>query len=176
MGESKGLVIVFTGNGKGKTTASLGMALRAWGQGMKVLVIQFIKGGRIYGELLAAGKMEGFEIRPLGEGFVRGAGEEETAAHRAAAQKALEDTREEIVSGKWDMIILDEIIYAVGFKLLKEEDLLELIARKPSGMHLVMTGRNAPESLIDRADLVTEMREIKHPYSLGIKAQKGVEY
>jgi len=172
----KGLVIVFTGNGKGKTTASLGMALRAWGQGLKVLVIQFIKGGRVYGELLAASKLAGLEIRPMGEGFVRGAGEEEAQAHRAAAQKALEEAREEIISGKWDMIILDEIIYAVGFKLLKVEDLLVLIDIKPAEMHLVMTGRNAPEALVDRADLVTEMKEIKHPFGRGIKAQKGVEY
>lgn len=176
MSEGKGLVIVFTGNGKGKTTASLGMALRAWGQGMKVLVIQFIKGGWVYGELLASKRLEGLQMLPMGEGFVRGAGEEETLAHRAAAQKALEDARKEMVSGKWDMLILDEIIYAVGFKLLKEEDLLELISAKPPAMHLVMTGRKAPESLIEKADLVTEMKEIKHPYSLGIKAQKGVEY
>ncbi|HBV99240.1 MAG: cob(I)yrinic acid a c-diamide adenosyltransferase [Peptococcaceae bacterium BICA1-7] len=176
MSESKGLVIIFTGNGKGKTTASLGMALRAWGQGMKVLVIQFIKGGWVYGELLASKKLEGLEMRPMGEGFVKDAGEDKAAAHRAAAQKALEETRKEIVSGKWDLLILDEIIYAVGFKLLREEDLLELIALKPPAMHLVMTGRNAPESIVDKADLVTEMKEIKHPYRLGIKAQKGVEY
>lgn len=176
MDEKKGLVIVFTGSGKGKTTASLGMALRAWGQGMKVLVIQFIKGGWVYGELLAARKLDGFEMRPLGEGFFRGAGEKEAASHRAAAQKALEEAREEIISGKWDMVILDEIIYALGFKLLKENDLLDLVAIKPPQMHLALTGRNAPESLVDRADLVTEMREIKHPYKQGIKAQKGVEY
>lgn len=176
MADNKGLVMVFTGNGKGKTTAALGMALRAWGQGMKVLIIQFIKGGRVYGELIAAGKLEGLEMRPMGEGFVRGAGEDEAAAHRAAAQKALQDAREEIVSGRWDMVILDEIIYAVGFKLLQVEDLLSLIEAKPPAMHLVMTGRNAPEALVNRADLVTEMKEIKHPYSLGIKAQKGVEY
>lgn len=171
----KGLVMVFTGNGKGKTTASLGMALRAWGQGMKVLILQFIKGGWVYGELLALKKLEGLEIRQMGEGFVRG-GEGDAENHRQAAQKALEEAREEIASGKWDMIILDEIIYAVGFKLLKEVDLTDLVSLKPTGMHLVFTGRNAPQSLIDRADLVTEMREIKHPFAKGIKAQKGVEF
>jgi cob(I)alamin adenosyltransferase len=143
---------------------------------LKVLVIQFIKGGWVYGELLAAGKLEGLEMRPLGEGFVRDAGEEKAASHRAAARKALEEAREEITAGKWDMIILDEIIYAVGFKLLQVEDLFGLIDVKPPEMHLVMTGRNAPEALVDRADLVTEMKEIKHPFSRGIKAQKGVEY
>lgn len=176
MADDRGLVIVFTGNGKGKTTAALGMALRAWGQGMKILVLQFIKGGRVYGELLASGKLEGLEIRPLGEGFVKGSDERDAAHHRQAAEKALEEARHQITSGRWDMVILDEIIYAVGFKLLREEDLLEVVALKPPGLHLVLTGRNAPQSLIDRADLVTEMREIKHPYGQGVKAQKGVEF
>ncbi|MFZ5642775.1 MAG: cob(I)yrinic acid a,c-diamide adenosyltransferase [Bacillota bacterium] len=175
MSESKGLVMIFTGNGKGKTTASLGMALRAWGQGMKILILQFIKGGWVYGELHASKKLEGLEIRQLGEGFVRG-GEGDPESHREAAQKALGEAREEIASGKWDMIILDEIIYALGFNLLKEEDLTDLVSLKPPGMHLVLTGRNAPQFLVDRADLVTEMREIKHPFAKGIKAQKGVEF
>ncbi|MCL5935165.1 MAG: cob(I)yrinic acid a,c-diamide adenosyltransferase, partial [Firmicutes bacterium] len=112
MADNRGLVIVFTGNGKGKTTAALGMALRAWGQGMKILVLQFIKGGWVYGELLASGKLEGLEIRQLGEGFIRGSGKDEEV-HRQAAREALEETREEIASGRWDMVILDEIIYAV---------------------------------------------------------------
>lgn len=175
MADNRGLVIVFTGNGKGKTTAALGMALRAWGQGMKILVLQFIKGGWVYGELLASGKLEGLEIRQLGEGFIRGSGKDEEV-HRQAAREALEETREEIASGRWDMVILDEIIYAVGFELLREEDLLEVVDLKPPGLHLVLTGRNAPQSLIDRADLVTEMRQIKHPYGQGVKAQKGVEF
>lgn len=176
MAEDKGLVLVFTGSGKGKTTAALGMALRAWGHGMKILMLQFIKGGRTYGELLAAGRMEGFEIRPLGEGFITGSGEKGLEKHRAAARGALEEARREITGGRWDLVILDEIIYAVGFKLLNEEDLLDLISLKPPGTHLVLTGRNAPQSLVDRADLVTEVREIKHPFASGIKAQKGIEF
>lgn len=176
MAEKKGLVIVFTGNGKGKTTAALGMALRAWGQNMKILVLQFIKGGATYGELKAGAKLEGLKIRPLGEGFITGGSGEELDRHRKAAREALEEARRELAGGRWDMLILDEIIYAAGFKLLSEEDLLDVISLKPPGTHLVLTGRNAPQSLIDRADLVTEMREIKHPYSKGIKAQKGVEF
>ncbi|MCL5935167.1 MAG: cob(I)yrinic acid a,c-diamide adenosyltransferase, partial [Firmicutes bacterium] len=105
----------------------------------------------------------------------RGSGKDEEV-HRQAAREALEETREEIASGRWDMVILDEIIYAVGFELLREEDLLEVVDLKPPGLHLVLTGRNAPQSLIDRADLVTEMRQIKHPYGQGVKAQKGVEF
>ncbi|MHB8157966.1 MAG: cob(I)yrinic acid a,c-diamide adenosyltransferase, partial [Desulfocucumaceae bacterium] len=143
--------------------------------GMKVLVLQFIKGGWVYGELMASEKLEGLELRPLGEGFIKGGGQD-MEAHRRAARKALEEARREIVSGKWDMLILDEIIYAAGYSLLDEKDLEEVLALRPPGMHLVLTGRNAPQSLIDRADLVTEMKEIKHPYAKGIKAQKGVEF
>ncbi|MFZ5650622.1 MAG: cob(I)yrinic acid a,c-diamide adenosyltransferase [Bacillota bacterium] len=176
MADNRGLVIVFTGNGKGKTTAALGMALRAWGQGMKILVLQFIKGGWVYGELLASGKLEGLEIRPLGEGFVRVNGEKDEDLHRQAALRALDEAKREIASGRWDMVILDEIIYAAGFSLLNEEELLDLISTKPLALHLVLTGRNAPQSIIDRADLVTEMKEVKHPYRQGIKAQKGVEF
>ncbi|MCL6479683.1 MAG: cob(I)yrinic acid a,c-diamide adenosyltransferase [Peptococcaceae bacterium] len=176
MENKQGLVMVFTGNGKGKTTAALGMALRAWGQGMNILILQFIKGGRTYGELLAAGKLEGLEIKPLGEGFITGSDEQSLDRHRMAAREALEEARREVASGRWDMVILDEIIYAAGFKLLKEGDLLEIISAKSPGTHLVLTGRGAPQSLIDRADLVTEMLEIKHPYARGVKAQKGVEF
>lgn len=176
MADIRGLVVVFTGSGKGKTTAALGMALRAWGQGMKILVLQFIKGGWVYGELLASGKMEGLEIRPLGEGFVRVNGENDEGMHIQAALKALSEAKKEIASDKWDMIILDEIIYAAGFGLLREEELLELISIKPPELHLVLTGRNAPQSVIERADLVTEMKEVRHPYRQGIKAQKGVEF
>ncbi len=174
--DQNGLVIVFTGNGKGKTTAALGMALRGWGHGMKTLVLQFIKGGSVYGELLASGRLDGLEIRPLGKGFVTGRGKRDTERHRLAARRALEEARREVAAGQWDMVVLDEIIYAASFKLLGEEDLLDLISLKPPGMHLVLTGRNAPQSVVDRADLVTEMKEVKHHYSRGVKAQKGVEF
>lgn len=173
MANVRGLVMVFTGNGKGKTTAALGMALRAWGQGLKILIIQFIKGDQTYGELFAAQRMEGLEIRPRGEGFIRGGNLE---PHRLAAKKALEEAERELKSGQWDMIVVDEIIYALGFELVTQEDVLKLITAKPPETHLVLTGRNVPQSIIDQADLVTEMKEIKHPFAQGITAQKGVEF
>lgn len=176
MAEDKGLVIVNTGNGKGKTTAAMGMALRAWGQGLKILMLQFIKGGSGYGELKAAARMPGFEIMAMGEGFIRDAEGDKMDGHRQAAREALTRAREEITSGRWDMIILDEINYAVGFGLVSEEEVLELIDMKPPILHLVLTGRNAADRVIAKADLVTEMKEIKHPYASGIKAQKGVEF
>ncbi|NYE57646.1 cob(I)yrinic acid a,c-diamide adenosyltransferase [Carboxydothermus ferrireducens] len=174
MGKEKGLVLVFTGNGKGKTTSALGMALRAWGQGMRILVLQFIKGGWKYGELKAAEALgERFVMRQMGEGFLS---EEKFDEHRRAAQEALEEAKKEILSGNWDMIILDEIIYSVGYGLVDEEQVLDLIKIKPEKLHLVLTGRNASERIIEAADLVSEIREIKHPYQKGIPAQKGIEF
>ncbi|MCL6638415.1 MAG: cob(I)yrinic acid a,c-diamide adenosyltransferase [Firmicutes bacterium] len=175
--KKKGLVLVDTGSGKGKTTAALGMALRAWGQGMKVLILQFIKGGWKYGELKAAEKLgPNFEIRQMGEGFIRDAAEDAMESHRRAANEALAAARREIAGGKYDLIVLDEILYAVNYGLVDLKDVLALIDGKPSGLHLVLTGRNAPQEVIDRADLVTEMKEVKHPYQKGIPAQKGIEF
>jgi cob(I)alamin adenosyltransferase len=175
--EQRGLIIVHTGNGKGKTTAALGLGLRAWGQGLKVLVAQFIKGGWKYGELTAIEKLApDFVIRQLGEGFIQGSSADKMAEHRAAAQAALKVVQEALQAGKWDMIILDEINYAIKFGLVKVEDIIELLNNKPPLLHLVLTGRDAPAEIIAKADLVTEMREIKHPYQQGIKAQKGVEF
>jgi len=177
MAETKGLIIVNTGNGKGKTTAALGMGLRAWGQGLKVLVLQFIKGNWKYGELQAAERMGAdFVIRQLGEGFVRDTTEADRADHQEAAENALQDARTEIMSGNWDMIILDEINYAIKFGLVSWEVVVDLLAIKPPLLHLVLTGRDARQEIIDKADLVTEMKEIKHPYKKGIKAQKGIEF
>jgi len=174
----KGLVIVHTGNGKGKTTAALGMGLRAWGQGLKVLVLQFIKGSWEYGELQAAEKLgQNFVIRQMGEGFVKtGQAGAAKADHQAAAAEALQAAEREIMSDKWDMIILDEINYAIKFGLVPVDAVVALLASKPSRLHLVLTGRDASPAIIDKADLVTEMKEIKHPYQQGIKAQKGVEF
>lgn len=177
MEERQGLIIVNTGNGKGKTTAALGMGLRAWGQGLKVLVIQFIKGHWKYGELQAAERMgPDFVIRQMGEGFVRKCQDDAKAEHRLAAKEALQAAEKEIVSEKWDMIILDEINYAIKFELISIDDVIALLDIKPASLHLVLTGREAQPAIIDKADLVTEMKEIKHPYKKGIKAQKGVEF
>ena len=174
----QGLVIVHTGNGKGKTTAALGLAVRAWGQGLKILIMQFIKGGWKYGELKSLKKFEPeILIQQMGEGFVKKANTaDEKENHIKLAQNALVQARKEMLSGKWDMLILDEINYAVKFGLLTVEDVLDLLKDKPQEMHLVLTGREANEKIIDIADLVTEMKEIKHPYQKGIKAQQGVEF
>jgi len=177
MTEQKGLIIVHTGNGKGKTTAALGMGLRAWGQGLKVLVVQFIKGNWKYGELQAAEKLgPDFAIRQMGEGFIKTSKDDAFAGHRTAAQEALQAAKAEILSQKWDMIILDEVNYAIKYELVPLDAVLELLETKPPLLHLVLTGREASPAVIDRADLVTEMKEIKHPLKKGIKAQKGIEF
>jgi len=172
----QGLVIVFTGDGKGKTTAALGMALRAWGHGMRVLIVQFIKSTRVEtGERLAAARLgERFVIKTLGEGFLFGEGD--LARHREAAGRALEAAREAVQSGEYDLVVLDEITHALRHGLITEEAVLELVTSKPPAVHLVLTGRDASRTLIERADLVTEMRAVKHHYQRGVPAQKGIEY
>ena len=171
----KGLIIVNTGNGKGKTTAALGLAIRAWGQGLKVLILQFIKGSWKYGELAAISKMDdNIVIMPLGEGFTN-KNLEEKEKHKFVAIEALTTAEKEVKSKKWDMIILDEINYALKYDLLELNSVLKLLDEKDSSLHLVLTGRDAKEEIISRADMVTEMKELKHHYKNGIKAQKGIE-
>ena len=176
----KGLLLVHTGEGKGKTTAAIGLAVRAWGDGFRILILQFIKGSWKYGELStlkALAEIDGrIEIRPTGIGFTRNASSEEMAVHREKAQTALQEALTEMTSGQWDMIILDEINYALKFGLLEEQEVLELLSQKPTELHLVLTGRHALPAIIDCADLVTEMRLIKHPFQKGIRAQKGIEF
>ncbi len=179
----RGLVIVYTGNGKGKTTASLGLALRALGQGWRVLVIQFFKGDWpvVFGELEMGKRLAPqLEVLQLGKGFVSYMGDKKPFdEHVAAAKDAMRVAREKIASGSYDLIILDEIIYAIdyaGVQLVTLDEVLGLIEAKPSSLHLVLTGRNAPQALIDRADLVTEMTEIKHPWQQHIPAQAGIDY
>lgn len=175
--KEKGLFMVYTGDGKGKTTATLGLALRAWGQGLKVLFIQFIKGDWQYGELKAAEKLApNFEIRQLGKGFIVKTDENSLEPHREAAQQALSAARREVAGGGYDLVILDEVLYALSYGLVELSDVLELIDSKPPGLHLVFTGRNAPPQITGRADLVTEIKEIKHPFHQGYPAQKGIEY
>jgi cob(I)alamin adenosyltransferase len=177
MENTQGLTIVNTGNGKGKTTAALGLALRAWGNGLKVLILQFIKGNWKYGELKAVQQLgPNLVIRQMGEGFTQQDDKGESEKHRLAAQKTLEIAKQEMESGCWDMIILDELNYAIKFGLIEIDKALELIILKPKQMHLVITGRDAKEEIIACADLVTEMKEVKHPYKAGIKAQRGIEF
>ena len=174
MKDSTGLVIVHTGDGKGKTTAALGLALRAWGNGMRVLIMQFIKGGQNYGELNAIETLKDSHmvIEQCGLGFTHGA----KGIHQDAAEAAINMAHREITSGKWDMIILDEINYAVKFGLITVDDVLSLIDIRPAELHLVLTGRDASSAIIDRADLVTEMKLVKHPFQKGVAAQAGIEF
>lgn len=176
--ETKGLILVHTGDGKGKTTAGLGLALRAWGSGLRVLILQFIKGGWKYGELEAIerlGQLDGrIEIRPLGLGLMRS--DEDREKHIKAAAKALQESERMMVSGQYDLIIFDEINYAVKFGLISLDDVLALLDKKPEKLHVLLTGRDARPELIERADLVTEMKLVKHPYQQGIKAQQGIEF
>lgn len=177
MSEQQGLIIVNTGDGKGKTTAALGMGMRSWGQGLKVLVIQFIKGNCTYGELNTIEKLgPNFVIRQMGEGFIDDPRDNALAKHRSAAEEALSAAKIEISSGKWDLVILDEINYAINYGLVSLNEVVSLIEKKPPSLHLVLTGREASPEIIDRADLVTEMKEIRHPYCKGIKAQRGIEF
>lgn len=170
--ERRGLIIVHTGDGKGKTTAALGLAIRAFGAGLKVLILQFIKGGRPSGELKAL-KILGVEVRQLGLGFIT---KENFSEQKNLARSALDTARQEILSGAWDLIILDEINYAAKFGLLDAAEILEPIKIRPPQLHLVFTGRDALPELIDAADLVTEMKLIKHPFQRGIAAQPGIEF
>ena len=170
--ERRGLTIVHTGDGKGKTTAALGLAIRAFGAGLRVLILQFIKGRRRSGELAALDALK-IDVRQLGLGFITA---ENFAEQKKSARAAIELARREISSGAWDLIILDEINYAVKFGLLEAAELLELIKIRPPQLHLVFTGRDALPELIDAADLVTEMKLVKHPFQRGIAAQEGIEF
>jgi len=172
----RGLVIVHTGNGKGKTTAALGLALRAVGQGLTVAMVQFIKGSWKYGELRAPEFLPGFEIQPMGRGFVDLGNAEPHPEDVALARETFAAAREKVVSGRYDMVILDEVNYAVSYGLLDVESVLGLIREKPAPVHLVLTGRDARPEVVEAADLVTEMREVKHAFRQGVKAQKGIEF
>jgi cob(I)alamin adenosyltransferase len=170
--------MVFTGDGKGKTTAAIGMGLRAAGHDMRVLMIQFIKNNWRYGELAAIQRLAPqFELVRRGEGFTwRAKDEADKERHHLAAREALALAAEAISAGAHEMIILDEVCTAVRAGLITAEDVLDLLQRRPRSLHLVFTGRGAPAALIDQADLVTEMRAVKHHYQQGVQAQKGVEF
>ncbi len=177
MKRDEGLTIVYTGDGKGKTTAALGMALRTVGWGGKVLVVQFVKAWKT-GEHKAIEKfIHDITIIPAGEGFVGIMGDRKPKnVHQASAQKALEYAQKELVSGKWNMVILDEINGAIEGGLVVLKDVLDLITSKPDDVNLVLTGRKVRQEIIDKADLVTEMKKVKHPYDRGILAKKGVDF
>jgi cob(I)alamin adenosyltransferase len=171
----KGLVMVITGNGKGKTTAAFGQALRAVGQGYRVFVLQFMK-GRKYGEFIAAEKyLPLLTIRMSGlDSFVMR--DNPAAIDIEWAQKGLAAAQKAIASGKHDMVILDEINVALDFKLISLPEVIELIKNKPASLDLILTGRYAPPEIIELADTVSEVQEVKHHYNAGIKDRAGIEY
>ena len=197
----RGLILINTGPGKGKTTAALGTAFRAAGNGMRVLFLQFLKGSWHYGELDAAQALnaaltpalgsalspepesttaapppQNFVIRQLGRGFVKVGGAETDPEDILMVEDAWAESAAAILSGDWDLVVLDEINYAIGYKMLAAEVVADVLKRKPEMTHVILTGRNAHPLLVDLADTVTEMREVKHAYQKGILAQRGIEY
>jgi len=176
--DKDGLTIVYTGKGKGKTTAALGIALRATGYSKKICMIQFIKGSWHYGEMDSSKRLEPeFEMIAVGKGFVGIIDDKSTKEdHEKIAKEAIKISIEKIQSGKYDIVILDEINYAINLGLVKIEDVISLIKSKPQKLDLILTGNYAKDEIIELADLVTEMREIKHPFQHGIKAKKGIDF
>jgi len=173
----RGLILINTGPGKGKTTAALGTALRAVGNGMKVLVLQFLKGSWHYGELDAVEAFGGnLVLKQMGRGFVKIGGAETDPEDIGLVEDAWAEARAAIESGAWDMVVLDEINYAISYKMLDAAVVAETLRQKPEMVHVILTGRNAHPLLVELADTVTEMREVKHAYEKGILAQRGIEY
>jgi cob(I)alamin adenosyltransferase len=173
----KGMLLVYTGDGKGKTTAALGLALRASGYGMKVGIIQFMKGTWNTGEMEALKKIKGIDLIRTGKGFYKILDDRFTEKeHRNAAKLAIQRIQKCINQKKYDILILDEINVTVDTGLLKTSEVLNILQKIPPNLHVILTGRNAPAEFIEIADLVTEMKEIKHPYQKGGLAQKGLDY
>ncbi len=172
---TKGLIIINTGKGKGKTTAALGLMFRALGHGFKVCVIQFIKGSWKYGELETAKCFEdNLEFHVMGKGFTWKS--ENIEEDKKAAQEAWEFSKQKIQSNEYRLIILDEITYAMNYGFLDEQEVIKTLKSRPDELHVVLTGRDASKDLIEAGDMVTEMAEIKHPYKQGVEAQPGVEF
>ncbi len=170
----KALVIVYTGNGKGKTTAALGILLRAWGRNWKSVMLSFIKSETSnYGEERAGRKL-GIEMVPLGGGFTWLS--KDLEKDRALARECWARCREKLASGTYDLVILDEMTYPLNYGWLDLDEVIDALRNRAPDLHVVITGRDAPQALIDFADLVTEMREVKHPFEEGIKAQAGIDF
>ncbi len=172
---TKGLVQVFTGNGKGKTTAALGTAIRALGHGLRVYIVSFLKGDYPYGEWNILSQLPGVDFARFGSReFIDP--ENIRTEDREQARQALAAAREAMLSGGYALVVLDEVNIAVSWKLVELDDVIRLINDKPRNVELILTGRRADDKLIQLADLVTECRNIKHPYEKGIKARRGIEY
>ncbi len=172
---TKGLLMIFTGNGKGKTTASLGLAMRAAGHCQKVCFIQFIKGSWRYGEMEAMERFtDTIDFHVMGRGFTWKS--DDLEKDKAVAMEAWNHAHQAITSGYYDLVVLDEFTYTLNYKMVEIQPVLQAFAERPESLHIAITGRDAPEQLIAVADLVTEMKEIKHPYKTGVMAQKGIEF
>ena len=173
----KGLIIVNTGPGKGKTTAAMGTALRAVGNGLRVLMLQFLKGSWHYGELDAVAAFgDKFVMKQMGRGFVKVGGAETDPEDVRMVEEAWAEAEKAILSGEWDLVVLDEINYAISYRMLDPEKVAAVLREKPEMVHVILTGRNAHPTIIELADTVTEMRQVKHAYEKGVQAQRGIEY
>ena len=171
------MIHCYTGNGKGKTTAALGVAFRASGYGWNTCIIQFIKGSWYTGEIDAVKLIPNIDLVQAGKGFYKILDDKlPPSEHRRAASEALNVIKERIHSGKYSIIVLDEVNVAVSLKLLKVDEILNILKNAPQKTHFILTGRDAPEEFIEIADLVTEMKEIKHPFQEGIQAQEGLDF
>ena len=173
--EEKGLLIVHTGKGKGKSSAAMGMVVRAIGHGMKVGVVQFIKGAMMTGEKAVFDAFpEQVEFKPMGEGFTWDT--QDRARDIAVTRAAWEEVKRMIADPSYDMVLADELNIALRYDYLPLDEVLAVLEARPAMKHVIVTGRNAPEALIEAADLVTEMTQVKHPFRSGVKAQKGIEF
>jgi cob(I)alamin adenosyltransferase len=174
-GMKKGLLMVFTGNGKGKTTSALGLALRSAGHGKKVCFIQFIKGSWKYGELIAMEKhREHIDFHVTGKGFTWKS--KDLEKDKAAAREAWALAKVAILSEDYSLVVLDELTYLLNYGIIDPEEALTVLSERPADLHVAVTGRDAPEELTKAADLVSEITAVKHPYKAGIKAQRGIEF
>jgi cob(I)alamin adenosyltransferase len=174
MSERRGLFLVYTGHGKGKTTAALGLVFRALGRGLRVAVVQFIKGKWKTGERTFAETLPGLTFLVMGRGFTWES--DDLSRDRAAARAAWETARGLIAAGEHDVIVLDELTYTIHYGFVELDEVVAAVRDRPPHVHVVVTGRNAPEPLIAIADLVTEMRSIKHPFEHGVPAQVGIDF
>ena len=173
----RGLIIVHTGPGKGKTTAAMGTALRAVGQGMRVLMLQFLKGSWHYGELDAVKAFaDKFVLKPMGRGFVKVGAEKPDPEDVRMVEEAWKEAERAIQSGQWNLVVLDEINYAISYGMLDPAKVVDTLRKKPAMVHVILTGRNAHPTIVEMADTVTEMRQVKHAYEKGVMAQRGIEY
>jgi cob(I)alamin adenosyltransferase len=173
----RGLIIVNTGPGKGKTTAAMGTGLRAVGQGLRVLMLQFLKGSWHYGELDAVQAFgDKFVMKQMGRGFVKVGTERPDPDDVRMVEEAWAEAEKAMHSGNWDLVILDEINYAISYGMLDPEKVAQGLRNKPEALHIILTGRNAHPTIVELADTVTEMRQVKHAYEKGVLAQRGIEY